>query len=643
MRRLAACPGSVLLLPFLLCAEATVPLPSNLKAEGIPPIPISLMDRIDRYTESRSAFLLDWHPVKREILILTRFGDVSQVHGVAMPAGARTQLTFFPERVTGAAYRPITGDSFVFRKDVGGAEFYQIFLRNVKTGEVTLLTDGKSRNTDPIWSEDGRFLVYNSTRRNGRDTDFYIVEPSDPKTTRLLLRVEGGGWFAGDWSADGKTLVIGEYRSISDTSIHLLNVATGTRELLTPKGETAAYFPGPLSRDGKGLYLATDRGSEFQRLAYMDFASRQLSFLRPNLKWDVSNLALSKDDRWLAYVVNEEGSSKLRVMDTKTGTDISLPDLPRGVIGGIKWHNNCRDLGLTFSSATSTADVYSIDRENRSLVRWTFSETGGLNTEDFSQPEPIRWKSFDGRMISGFLYRPPGRFSGRRPVIVNIHGGPESQFRPVFLGRNNYFLNELGVALLYPNVRGSAGYGKTFLGLDNGMKREDSVKDIGALLDWITTQPELDSTRVMVAGGSYGGYMTLASMTHYNQRLCCAIDVVGISNFVTFLENTESYRRDLRRAEYGDERDPMMREFLLKIAPANRADKITKPMLIVQGKNDPRVPFTESEQMAAAIRRSGVRVWYLMAGDEGHGFAKKKNQDIQFAATVLFIREHLLP
>jgi dipeptidyl aminopeptidase/acylaminoacyl peptidase len=227
-------------------------------------------------------------------------------------------------------------------------------------------------------------------------------------------------------------------------------------------------------------------------------------------------------------------------------------------------------------------------------------------------------------------------------VVINIHGGPESQFQPGFLGRSNYYLNELGVAIVFPNVRGSTGYGKTFLKLDNGLLREDSVKDVGALLDWIGTRPELDASRVMVAGGSYGGYMTLAVATSYADRIKSAVDVVGVSNFITFMEKTEAYRRDLRRVEYGDERDPKIREFFTRIAAVNNVDKITKPLFIVAGQNDPRVPAQEGEQMVAAMKKNGRPVWWLMARDEGHGFAKKKNQDFQFYATIAFMQAHLL-
>jgi dipeptidyl aminopeptidase/acylaminoacyl peptidase len=265
-----------------------------------------------------------------------------------------------------------------------------------------------------------------------------------------------------------------------------------------------------------------------------------------------------------------------------------------------------------------------------------------LIATELVEPALVKWPSFDGKEISGFYYRPPVRFTGKRPVIINIHGGPEGQSRPGFLGRTNYYLNELGVAVIYPNVRGSTGFGKTFVKLDNGMKREESVRDIGSLLDWIAKQPELDASKVMITGGSYGGYMTLAASTMYSDRICCSLDVVGISNFNSFLQNTEAYRRDLRRVEYGDERVPAMHEFFERTAPLNNAAKIKKPLFVVQGGNDPRVPHTESEQMVAKVKQNGTPVWYLMAKDEGHGFRKKNNVDYQFYSTVGFIRRYLL-
>lgn len=629
------------LLPLLGFAQ-NLPVPGNLTVEGIPAIPMSLYERLGQYGEFRTASLLDWHPVNREMLIGTRFADVPQIHRVTMPAGARTQLTFSPERAIGGQYHPVTGESFLFSKDVGGGEFYQIYRFDGKTGRSTLLTDGKSRNTSEIWSRDGSRFAYASTKRNGQDTDIYVMNPANPASARLLVEVQGGGWVPVDWSPDGKRLLVVEWKSVNESALFLVDPDTGAKERITPTDSPSYYSVAEFAADGKSLYVITDRESDFLRLARLDLASRKLAFLRPGVQRDLSTLAVSKDGRRLAYVVNEDGAEVLYVMDTASGKDLPLPKLPYGTIGGLRWHHNNRDLGLSLSSARSPSDVFSIDVDKATLTRWTTSETGGLNAAEFSEPELIRWKSFDGLMISGFLYAPPARFAGPRPVIINIHGGPEGQTQPSFLGRNNYYLNELGAAIIFPNVRGSTGFGKKFVNLDNGFKREDSVKDIGALLDWIAARPGLDSKHVMVTGGSYGGYMTLASMTHYNDRLACGVDVVGISNYVTFLERTEAYRRDLRRVEYGDERDSKMREFLTAVSPATNARKITKPMMIVQGKNDPRVNVKESEQMVAAIRSNGGKVWYLMADDEGHGFAKKKNQDFQFAATVLFVNEHLL-
>ena len=624
------------------CANNNLPVPANLKADGLPQLPESLLQDLAPYSEFRTATLLDWHPTRREILIATRFGDVPQVHRVSQPGGARTQLTFFPERILGARYRPTSDDVFLFSKDVGGGEWFQLYTYDTRTGRSTLLTDGKSRNTGPLWSKTGKLVAYSSTRRNGKDNDIYVVDPDDPKTTRMVSQGDGGGWYVEEWSPDDRTLIVGNHKSAYEAALYKVDVTSGTRTPLTPETSGVAYEDPQYAPDGKGIYLLSNQDSDFERLAYLDLATRKVTFIRPDLHWDVSTIALSQDGKRLAYVVNEAGSGVLNVLDTGTRRQIALPHLPYGNLAGIRWHHNGRDLGFTLTSARSPSDAYSIDVDSSKLERWTTSETGGLDASQFVEPELISWKSFDGLKITGFYYAPPKRFTGPRPVIVNIHGGPESQYEPGYMGTYNYLINELGVAMILPNVRGSSGYGKTYLNLDNGVKREDSVKDIGALLDWIAMRPDLDPKRAMVTGGSYGGYMTLASMTHYNDRFRCALDIVGISNWITFLEYTESYRRDLRRVEYGDERDPKMRDFLSTISPVSHVRSITKPMFIVAGKNDPRVPYTEGEQMAQAIRGNGVPVWYLLADDEGHGYAKKKNRDYLFASTVLFIKQYLL-
>jgi len=628
----------------LAAQHAEIAPTDNLVIEQVPRIPAALAADVDRYTNFRRASLSSWHPTKREMLINTRFADTAQVHHVKFPGGDRTQLTFFRDGVSGASYQPASGDYFVFNKDVDGNEFYQKFRFDVATGATALLTDGASRNTGGVWSRSGDRLAYGSTRRNGQDVDVWIMNPADPTSDRLVARLEGGGWGAFDWSPDDRTLLVREYVSINEAHLWLIDVATGARTRLTEKdgAEPVAYFGAQFGRDGRGVYVTTDRGSEFRRLAYVDLATKRHTVLTAHIRWDVDEFRLSWDGQWIAFVTNEEGGSVLHLLDLRSGSERPVPKLPLGLIGGLLWHRAHPELGFTMTSARSPADAYSLDVSTGRVERWTHSETGGMSTESFAEPHIVRWKSFDGLTISGLLYRPPKRFAGKRPVIIDIHGGPEVQARPGFQGARNYFLNDLGVAILYPNVRGSAGYGKTFLTLDNGFLREHAYRDIGALLDWIAALGDLDAERVMVTGASYGGHMTLAVATYYPDRIRAALDVVGPSNLVTFLETTAPYRRDLRRVEYGDERDPRMREFLNRIAPTNNSAKIVKPLFVVQGGNDPRVPRSESEQMVAAVRKNGTPVWYLMAKDEGHGFAKKANRDFLLYATVLFVKEYLL-
>lgn len=621
----------------------TVTPNENLVVQGIPSIPSSIAERANRYTESRSAAVVDWHPTKREMLVVTRFADVPQIHRVAMPGGARTQLTFYPDRVAGASYHPHVGDYFVFQKDVGGGEWFQIFRYDLASGDVTMLTDGKSRNLNVTWSNEGDRIAYASTRRNRADMDFYVMNPSDKATDKMLIENQGGGWGIADWSPDDTRLLVANELSVQEAYIYLVDAATGQKTELTPKSDTKiVYAPIGFSADGKGIYLLTDKDYEFQRLAYMDLATKQLRYLT-NHKWDVDNARLSWNRKLIAFTLNENGLSTLHVLDLSTGKERSLPKLPAGLISSVNWHENNREIAFGLNSYRSPSDVYSIDLASNKIDRWTYSELGGLNPDTLVEPKLITWKSFDGRDISGWMYQPdPRKFPGKRPVIVNIHGGPEGQARPVFLGRSNYYLNELGVALVFPNVRGSTGYGKTFVSLDNGFDREGSYKDLQALFSWIKQQPTLDGEKIMAAGGSYGGHMTFVAATRYSDMIACSNPVVGISNLVTFLQNTEAYRRDLRRVEYGDERDPKMREFLERIAPMNHIDLVKKPMFVVAGANDPRVPKSEADQIVAALQKQGTPVWYLLAKDEGHGFAKKKNADFQFYSTIEFVQSCLL-
>lgn len=633
--------------------------PAALSLENIPPISARLVAEVGRYTEFRPATFADWHPTRQEMLVARRHRNTVQIYRLTAPGAPLELLTDYPEPVRSARFQPTVGDSSLFRKDTGGNEVYRIYRADMRSvaGPVpaTTITPANRRTQDLKWSRRGDRIVFVTVpvnRAGSSDSvqsEIHVADPSamadSAEHSTLLASLPGGGWFGFTWSPDDKQLAFLEYVSANESHIWIMDSTTGARRRLVEKSGDVPVSYGKVvfSADGKGLYTLTDRGAEFKRLAYIDLETRQHTVLGGHIPWDVEDFDLSHDGRLLAFVSNEDGADVLHIMRTADRTMIPSPELPLGSLGGLRWHRDSDNLAFSVSSAKAPADIFSFSVKTSQLTRWTRHEPVGVDPATFAEPELIRWKSFDGLTVSGFLYRAPAsQFHGRRPVLINIHGGPEGQYKPAFGGRSNFFGNEMGISVIWPNVRGSSGYGKSFLKLDNGRLREDSVKDIGALLDWIQTQPDLDPARVVVQGGSYGGYMSLAVAALYPERIAGAIDIVGISNFVTFLERTESYRRDLRRVEYGDERDPEIRRFLESISPLNRVDRITKPLFVVQGKNDPRVPVTEAEQIVANMKKRKTPYWYMVAADEGHGFARKANADYQFFATIQFLRTYLL-
>jgi dipeptidyl aminopeptidase/acylaminoacyl peptidase len=625
----------------------------NRVTENLPDIPDALVERLSRYQNTRSASVAGW---TRDgcLLVSTRFAETNQVHRVCQPLGMREQLTFYPEPVGGLRPAPAQAarDGFWFTRDAGGDEFSQLYWFDAQTRGTTLLSDGKrSRNSGALPSRDGALLAWSSTARNGVDTDVWVRDNRGGQARAVVT--EGGSWHPLDFSPDGKRLLVARYVSASETHPGEVDLDSGKLTLFPVDGGKAAFGGFAYAPDGKGVYFVSDepvdgKPSEFLSLRYHDPASGRLDIVSAGIPWDVEDFEISDDGRHLAYTSNEDGIGKLHVLALPGRTPVALPELPVGVIGDLGFSPDGNRIALTLHAATSPGDAYVIDLAGRSLERWTRSEVGGLDAAKFVAPTLVRYPSFDQvdgkpRTIPAFYYRPanaaPG---GRHPVVINIHGGPEGQALPTFNPGFQFLLNELGVAVLVPNVRGSSGYGKSYLALDNAALREDSVKDIGALLDWIARQPELDSSRVGVTGGSYGGYMVLGSLLHYSDRIRAGVDVVGISDFTTFLTNTEDYRRDLRRAEYGDERDPAMQAVFDRISPLKNAAKINVPLFVAQGRNDPRVPYTEAEQIAAAVRGNGQPVWFLMFDDEGHGFRKKRNSNYFNAASVLFWQRYLL-
>jgi dipeptidyl aminopeptidase/acylaminoacyl peptidase len=613
--------------------------------EDIPATPHELVQRLQPYLESRSASLQDWlHD--GSMLVSTRFGEASQIHRVAFPGAARQQLTFFAEPVgTATVSSNPQFDGFVLSRDTGGNENHQLYWINPARGSVALLSDGRSRNQNLLFSRSGDRFAYASTRRNQRDFDIYVATSESPDRAELVLQVSGM-WSPAAWSPDERSLLLRQAISATESRLFLLELASRNLREIRPSAQPVAFGGVDFSPDGKSVFLVSDEQSEFHRLRRLDLSTGNQEVLTADLDWDIERLEISSDGTLLAFVANEGGISQLYLMNVADGSRQKVPGLPRGVIGRLIFSHDDSRLGFTASSSRSPGDAFSLNLATRSLDQWTFSEAGGLQPGSFIEPELITYPTFDQaggqpRQIPAFYYRAP-ESRGPAPVIINIHGGPAAQARPTFNPTYEFYLRELGIAVLDPNVRGSSGYGREYLELDDGRLREDSVRDIGALIDWIATRPELDSSRIAVMGGSYGGYMTLASAIRYGDRLKAGISTVGITNFVTFLENTADYRRDHRRNEYGDESDPAMRAFLHEISPLTRAAELNIPMLIAQGLNDPRVPASEATQMVDALRSNGRSAWYFLATDEGHGFRRKSNADLFRQVVAHFLQEHLI-
>jgi protease II len=629
----------------------------NLVYDGAPETPAALREAIAPYYNARSAVFEDWL-ADGSMLIATRFGDTQQIHRVEKPGAARTQLTFFSEPVNSAQAVPGAAGRFLYPRDVGGAEYYQAFLRGLDGAEVALTAPG-TRNSSFVFSKDGKTVVWSQVTPGKADYDIMLAEVANPAGRRVVHKGTGA-ISPEDISPDGGKVLLARYVSAAETRLFVLDLKSGAA---TPLGEAerkVAFASPKFTADGRGVVVLSDDGAEFARPVSMDIATGEtqavgLQLLDQNKKpvpnnWGAEAMAISPDRRQVAVVANFDGYSGVLVYPLRDGGPVVLRDLPqqlggvplpKGVVTGLGFSDDGKQLAISLSTSTGAGDVWSYDLTTKTLTRWTASELGGLQASKLVEPSLIHYPTFDKRQIPAFVYRPTSPATGKRPVIIQIHGGPEAQELPSFNPRRQSWVNEIGAVVIVPNVRGSSGYGKTYLSLDNAALREDSVKDIGALLDWIATQPDLDASKVAVVGQSYGGYMSLAVAGRYNDRIAGAIDLYGISDWVTFLENTEGYRRDLRRAEYGDERDPAMREVFGRISPRGYVAAMKKPMMVYQGANDPRVPMSESEAMVAQLRKQGTQVWYVLARDEGHGIARKSNQEQVRATEIVFLKRVL--
>lgn len=614
--------------------------PPAIATTNVPVVPPDLAERLRQYQNTRAAAFRGWSPDGKGMLIATRFGDTAQLHRVYEPGGRREQVTFFSEPADGGFIPEAKDGALLVSMSKGGNENGQVYFLDRQTGIAKILTDGKSRNLLDAVQRDGSRILIGSNQRNGRDTDLYLADPRKPGSMQLLMEVDNEHWQASDWSHDGKTLLLNRFVSINETYPALFDVATKKKTMLSlPGGGTAAFGVLKFAPDGKSAYVATDARGEFQQLARLDLATMNYTWLTEDIPWDVETVDIEPKSGLVAFTVNEDGAGALYLLENGQRRRI---ELPLGTVGSLDFSPDGKQLGFTLGRPDAPADAYSITVADGKLTRWSFSEVGGLDPSTFIAPKRIQFESFDGRRIPAYYFAP--RIATRTkpvPVLIDIHGGPESQYQPVFSGLEQFYLNELGMAVIHPNVRGSAGYGKTYLKLDNADKRDESVRDIGGLLDWIAKQPELDASRIAVSGGSYGGFMVLASLTTFGERIKAGVDTVGIASFRTFLKNTSAYRQDLRRAEYGDERDPKMQAYFDKIDPLNNTEKIRSTLLVIHGKNDPRVPFSEAVQIADRVRAGGKPVWTVYADNEGHGFAKKANRDYATAVMAMFFKAAL--
>ena len=619
----------------------------NLVMEDIPEVPETIKSRIQQYQNTRSASFADWLPDDEGILISTRFGNTAQLHIVNNPGGARNQITFFDEPVSNGSFCPLPDyNGFLFRKDIGGNEFSQLFWYDRNTGNSEMISDGESVNFGVQWSNKGDRFAFTSTRRNRKDFDIYISNISSPKEAILKVDKGEGRWVAADWSPDDTKLIVIQYISSTMSNSFILNLANNELQQINDGKKESVFLALAWDSKSENIYAITDDDREFNTLVQYNIKTGKIKYLTDAISWDVEEFTLNKSRTSAAFTINENGFSQLYLLDLNTQKFNKVPGLPIGQVYSVRFHPKKNELAMVLNTTQTPGDVYSLDLNTMDIKRWTYSEVGGLNTSNFPKPELISYETFDEvdgkkRMIPAFVYKPENA-NEPLPVMISIHGGPESQHTPYFSSFYAFLVNELNIAIIAPNVRGSSGYGKSYLKLDNGFNRENSVKDIGKLIEWIGKQPEFNKDKIAVFGGSYGGYMVLSSMVNFNDKIKCGVDIVGISNFVTFLENTEEYRRDLRRVEYGDERDPEMKKFLLSISPTSHAGKITNPLFIIQGANDPRVPVTESEQMVRSIRDNNGKVWYMLAKDEGHGFRKKENRDRMNEAVALFLKQNLL-
>jgi dipeptidyl aminopeptidase/acylaminoacyl peptidase len=601
--------------------------------------PAALAARVDAYLSGRDAHVRGWTN-DGQLLIATRFGETQQLHLVAAPGGERRQLTFARDPCIGGAFSPDPAAAdFVYLQDHDGDGNYQLFYRHAAEASAQRLTDGKSVNVAPVWSNAGQTLAFATTARDGKSLDVDLVAPQSGALPHLVVSGEGGAWYPLDWSPDDGQLLVLDAVSRHEGHVFLVDLDSGKkREIDTgPAAVSAARF----SRDGQGAYLISNLDSEFSQLRFVNFFTGQKSIVSGRDPGDVEAMALSRDGHYLAFVSDQGGVDRLELLDLRAHQDLTVPPMPTpGLIRDLVFDGEGKRLAFSYEAVAHPGDAYVFDIAARRIEQWTHSEAGAVDTGRFVLARLVRFPGFErenprGRDVPAYVYAPAG--AGPHPVLILLGGGKERQFRPGFDPWIQYLAGELGFAVVAPNLRGSLGYGKTYAGSSDGRAREDAVKDIGALLVWLRAQSEFDAEHIAVAGEGYGGYLALAALVNYGDRLRGAIDVGGIADFVAWLELAPSPRQEQLRKEFGDERDADTRDYLRRISPLSGADRIAKPVLIVQGGNDPEVSASQSEELLNRLRSRGADVRYLLIKTAGQDLGTRQEREVARAAEAQFL------
>ncbi|MFB3814818.1 MAG: prolyl oligopeptidase family serine peptidase [Terriglobales bacterium] len=596
---------------------------------------------IAQYLNIQSAGGPDYSPATDEIAFLSNITGTNQVYKLT-PGSAPKQLTFYEDRVQSVRWSP-RGDVLLFTKDQGGNERSQLFVMDANGGHVQALTDNpKVVHSFGDFSEDGKMICYSSNERSERIFDVYVMDLATRQAHRIFTSPDGLNYRARSFSPDGRYVLAERENSNADDDLFLIEVATGKATHLTPHTGEAQYSDAEWAPDGSGFYLAANQDRDKAALAFYDLKPNKLKYLEdgPFEIDGATGITIDRAGTRLVYGCNHNGSTVLKIRDLKSGKVTELKKaLPPGIVSSVSFNGDGSRIAFAFTSATKPSDVWTLDVKKLQPRQVTESSLAGIPAGSFAAPREVSYKSFDGTVIPAFLYLPKNADkTAKLPAIVSVHGGPEGQERVGFNPVYQYLLNR-GYAILAPNIRGSSGFGKTYIHMDDYKKRFDAIKDVALATDYLKSTGLIDGKKIAVSGGSYGGYMTLAQLTMHPDLWAAGVDIVGIANWATFFKNTGAWRRAHRASEYGDpDKDP---EFMASISPINYVDKIKAPLFVVAGANDPRVPKDEADQIVEKVKAKGVPVEYIAFPDEGHGMAKRANRIKAYTAIADFLDRHV--